>query len=437
MAGSVSAAATQIKHQLHEWIGQSAVQRACAASGYRWRRRVLDPLATVHAMLIQMLAQVALSGLGHVCQLPVTAQAFCAARRRLPLSVWLSLLEESCRCGCEAASEQLWHGLRIMMADGLSVLASDTADNRRRWGKGANQHGGSCGYPLPKLLALVDFGSGLIRKIVTLPHACNEKTCLARLLRPLSKTDLLLCDSGLCSYGHLMLMMQRGTQCCIALPRWLCVLGRGKGTHRPLRKLGDNDLLVRWARPEKGPMWMSKTQWRQAPPQLLLRQVSVRIRRPGFRHQWLRVITTLLDPIQYPHEQIIELYRRRWRVETCFRDLKQTLRMRQLGGKSVQTVRKQIVCFVLLYNLVRRVMLRAARAQHSSADRVSFIDAARWLLWSPAGQQLPRLIINPRRTRPPEPRLVKHARRRYGSLRKSRASWRKDLLRCRIQPQQS
>ncbi|MBM9515363.1 transposase, partial [Desulfogranum marinum] len=39
------------------------------------------------------------------------------------------------------------------------------------------------------------------------------------------------------------------------------------------------------------------------------------------------IITTLLDPIKYPSEEIAELYLKRWDVELFFRDIKTTMGM--------------------------------------------------------------------------------------------------------------
>ena len=121
---------------------------------------------------------------------------------------------------------------------------------------------------------------------------------------------------------------------------------------------------------------------------LTLRQISFRVYRKGFRVQWAWIITTLLDPEKYPAQELIELYSQRWQVEVYFRDLKKTLGIGMISARTATGVRKEILAFVLLYNLVRRVMQQAAIAQGVSADRVSFIDALRWLLWSAPGQPL-------------------------------------------------
>ena len=61
-------------------------------------------------------------------------------------------------------------------------------------------------------------------------------------------------DRGLGSYAHLALMAERAVACCVALPRWLSVIGAGSGRRRRVSKLGGDgrlaDLLVRW--PNRG-----------------------------------------------------------------------------------------------------------------------------------------------------------------------------------------
>ena len=61
----------------------------------------------------------------------------------------------------------------------------------------------------------------------------------------------------------------------------------------------------------------------------------------------------------------------------------------------MEGVQKEILAFVVLYNLIRQVMLRAAQRQGVDVDRISFADAARWLLWSEPGAELIDLWSTP------------------------------------------
>jgi hypothetical protein len=65
-------------------------------------------------------------------------------------------------------------------------------------------------------------------------------------------------------------------------------------------------------------------------------------------------------------------------VETNLRHLKVTMNMDVLRCKSETGVRKELAVFCLVYNLVRLVMLEAARRQAVPVARVSFADALKW-----------------------------------------------------------
>jgi hypothetical protein len=68
-----------------------------------------------------------------------------------------------------------------------------------------------------------------------------------------------------------------------------------------------------------------------------------------------------------------------WQVETNLRHLKQTMGLDVLHCQHFAGVMKELTVFALVYNLVRIVMLEAAKRQGVALERISFIDALRWL----------------------------------------------------------
>ena len=167
---------------------------------------------------------------------------------------------------------------------------------------------------------------------------------------------------------------------------------------------------------------MSKRRWAKLEEKpLTLRQIAFRVCRKGYRTHWAWIVTTLLDPQKYPAQELIELYSQRWQVEVYFRDLKRTLGMNQIAARTVTGARKEVLAFVTLYNLIRRVMEVAAVKQQVAPDRISFVDAMLWLLYSAPGSDIPKLAENPRRTRPSPPRKLKNARHRFPQLNQSRS----------------
>ena len=84
-----------------------------------------------------------------------------------------------------------------------------------------------------------------------------------------------------------------------------------------------------------------------------------------------------------------------------------------LKCKTVDGVLKELIVFVLIYNLVRLVMAQAAQRQQVDIDRISFIDAARWLAAARNEEALPLLVINLHRPYRYEPRVRKRRPKQY------------------------
>jgi len=73
------------------------------------------------------------------------------------------------------------------------------------------------------------------------------------------------------------------------------------------------------------------------------------------------------------------LYRQRWPIETSLAYLKTTMRMDVLHCQTVSSVLKELSVFVMVYNLVRIVTRQSATLQHIAVERISCLDALRWL----------------------------------------------------------
>lgn len=101
--------------------------------------------------------------------------------------------------------------------------------------------------------------------------------------------------------------------------------------------------------------------------------------RGRFRTVWL--VTSLLDAQNYPATQIIELYARRWRIETLFREIKINLSADVLRSMSPDGIRKEIAARLTAINVVRSIILEAAA--HKGIEnplRISFVFAVRAIL---------------------------------------------------------
>jgi hypothetical protein len=428
-----SSALSAVKSQLTRFVPEQMIFNAAAEAGHKWRARKQDPAMVVYLLLVQLLAGVSLLRLDRVAQLGVSAVAVCKARKKLPLAVLMKLAEwtgRSCRA-CGKVTKYLGH--RVFLVDGTTLTTPDTAELSAEYAKASNQRKARPGYPAPKLLALMDWATGTIAKVIDIPKGRGEASELTGMIKSLKRNDLVVADRGLVSYAHVACFMKAGICCLMRLPRPLVVHGKGKGSRKRLKKLGRQDMLVRWDKPKQHKLkWMGSKQWHQLPESLVLRQVAFQLHRPGFRSHWVWVITTLTDPVTYTAQSLAELYGKRWKIELGFRDLKKSLKMDHLTAKSVDGIKKQILAFVILYNLVRRLTYEAAEQQNVPPDRISFLDAATALLWLAKGQPMPELRVNPQRTRPSEPRARKHGGYRYPALQQPRQKLQKPHAEARV-----
>jgi len=141
-----------------------------------------------------------------------------------------------------------------------------------------------------------------------------------------------------------------------------------------VRRLGKEDWLIEWRRPQK-PNWMDKETYARMPESLTLRQIEVHVAEPGFRVESMRVVTTLTDTQTYARDDIAELYHQRWLVELDIRAIKCNLGMDVLRCKTPEMVRKEIWMCLLAYNLIRKTMLQAAMGSGLSPRQLSFANA--------------------------------------------------------------
>jgi hypothetical protein len=84
-----------------------------------------------------------------------------------------------------------------------------------------------------------------------------------------------------------------------------------------------------------------------------------------------------------------------------------------------------------VYNLVRVVMLEAARRQEVAVGRISFTDAYKWMRHARPGDALPELVVNPYRPNRAEPRCKKRRPKQYDLMNEPREQLRKHLKKQR------
>jgi hypothetical protein len=326
--------------------------------------------------------------------------------------------------------------------DGSSFSMPDTPELQKHFGQSGAQQPG-CGFPVAHWLTMFDARSGLLVRQLALPLRTHEMSQVATLHPELNAGDVLVGDTAFASYAHLALLSRQKLHGVFRVHQRQLVSFRKdrrlvgklpKGTvaltaaSRLIRKLGKYDQWVEYSKPQQRPLWMSAEAYAELPDTLVVRETRYHTKRRGGRTRVVTLVTTLLDAEKYPAEELAALYGQRWQIETNLSYLKTTMGMDVLHCRSVAGVLKEMNVYAIVYNLVRLVMIKAAREQRASVHSVSFTDALRWLSQACHVLTPLNLTINPFRPHRIEPRARKRRPKQYDLLRKPRAQLRENLL---------
>lgn len=111
----------QLQTDLSRYLKPITIEKVCRLEGHTWRKRVLDPVTTIHLFILQVLAgNTAVSHLRLWAHLSVTESAYCQARARLPLAVFRGLLHRdtvALRPMTQSVPDG-WLGHRLIAVDG-------------------------------------------------------------------------------------------------------------------------------------------------------------------------------------------------------------------------------------------------------------------------------------------------------------------------------
>jgi len=416
---SIAAVLTRIKDrplQIDGILDAEAVEEVFAEYGYCWRDRMLGPAQTIELFIRQVMD--GNESCGYVRQWAggtFTPGAYCTARARLPLDAFWGLCRrvwEQVRTDHEPGVP-LWYGHRTFHVDGTSFSMPDTPPLQATFGQPGQQKLG-CGFPVAHLLMSFDARTGMVLDAIPGPLRTHDLRDVAWIHRHLAPGDILIGDKAFGSWAHLALLHGAGVHGLFSLHQ-----------HRPVH--GKSDRIERWAKPPRQPAWMSVEQFDALPDHLDVRIVHRVIRRRGFRPVEVNLVTTLLDPTTYRADDLVDLGKGRWSAELNIRHLKTTMGMEILKCKTVEGVLKELAIFLLVYNLVRAVMLRASAAQGVDVARISFADSLAWIRCTQPGAVLWRLLVNPIRPDRLEPRAIKRRPKEYDRLNRPRQEMRNAL----------
>jgi len=306
---------------------------------------------------------------------PVTAQAFSAARHKLPPRVVRSLVH----CAADAfydthGADFLWHGRRLLAVDSASRTLQASDELWRQFGGHTTAH-----YPQARVSVLFDVLAELPLDVVAGRYCASERQQLAEMIEQTQQGDVVVFDRGYPSFDLFMMLQVSGADFVARMPT-----GSTFAVVEEFIESGEAETFVDLPAPRHSPLFG-------------IDPIPVRLVRVERRDGTPWVLATSLVGDEFEAADIADAYTRRWRIEEFYKCLvtdyfgQGMFHARWTGG-----VRQEIYAQMLFVAITRTLMASAARAA-----KVPCRDLSTKAAILAVGDHLTRLMLSPRGRRDP------------------------------------
>jgi hypothetical protein len=345
---------------------------------------------------------------------PLADSSWSDRRRRLPWDIFAELMRRVLRPrATRNHAGAFWRRWRLLALDGTQFSLTNTRQILAGRPKTRSRRGRAAFAKLPATV-LVELGLHNPVAAAIGREGESEWALALQLLPHLPTGALVLADR---LYGCAAFAAQ-AVAVCERVGSHLLFRARTLIKPEVIRRLRDGSRLIRvpvreTGRPQHIVGWLE------------IREIRVRVGRPGHRTQELRLWTSLRDPRTAPALDLAQLYARRWEHELYFREVKRQLRKTDLLQSHTVDTAAQEVAALVLASAVLAVERATVAGDDVPALRVSFpkllrVVQAMWLT-----VELGAGILTDRQTQQILRRGQAHLRRQLTPPRRSRSCPRK------------
>jgi len=326
-----------------------------------------------------------------------TVGALSKARMRLGEEPLRLLFERIAQPMAERSTPGAWlRGFRIMALDGVVFNLADTSDNEEGFGRCGGKN--PAPFPQARVAALVECGTHAVVAAEIDPWREQERAQVARLVSAFEPGMLVLADAGVYSYELWKAAAETGA----------ALVWRVKTDidFPVLAVLPDGSYVSEIGDPRQKRHNREYERKRRAAgvavDYLRVRVVDYEIPNRESRDEFIRLVTTILEPVEVPAAELAAVYHERWEEESVFDEIETHIRGGStvvLRSKHAETVRQEIWALLLTHYAIRHLMTEAAEQADIDVDRISFIRSFRAVRRQVADQA----AFSPRNTTPGDP----------------------------------
>jgi len=349
----------------------------------------------------------------------VAPSAIPQARQRLTEAPLQALFDITSRHWLQREDKaDTWHDLQLYSIDGTQLRCADTPETAQEFGYIKNQPSKHTEYPIIRLCALMSLRSRMIKDVKFGNSGMGEINYAKQLVNSATENSLTIFDRCYLS-AELMINWQRAKN----QQHWMTPIKRNT-KYRVLEKYADNDFLV-----EMDVSDHARKQDPSLPKTWQARLVTYQEHKQ--KNHISGLLSSLINPKQYPASNILDVYFERWEIENGYGEIKQYQLDESilLRSQTVQGIKQEIWGLLIAYNLIRVEISQIAKEAEVSPLRISFVMAMRYiqdeLMWcaiaSPgtipkklrAMRENVKQFILPKKRKRPKSRTVRFSKTQY------------------------
>jgi hypothetical protein len=262
----------------------------------------------------------------------------------------------------------LLEGRRIVAFDATRVVSPSTAGARKLWGQPSGKNGEKHHNPQAMMVAAWELTTGIPIEIALLEYRGSERRGALAMVEALSPGNVAIFDRGYHGREFFGDFITKGIDVVARM-----TTGDAKAWGEVARFLagGEDDSVVE----VKLGSGIGLRKMR-----LIRRRFPRGAPQKGQTRDKMVIMTTLLDNSAYPTQSIIDLYAKRWDIETRFREIKISYGLEAFHSTRVEGIEQEIYAVLTWMTLSAMVDHMAQEEMERTRGVQDWMDPERWVV---------------------------------------------------------